>query len=59
MPVRTEAVPVERVRLVTEERVEQQTVTGRVRKERIDADLPDGKKARMQGKEIRGEGRRR
>ncbi|MFJ1791224.1 DUF2382 domain-containing protein [Kitasatospora griseola] len=39
--VRTEAVPVERVRLVTEERVEQQTVTGEVRKERIEADLPD------------------
>ncbi|MEU3563110.1 PRC and DUF2382 domain-containing protein [Kitasatospora sp. NPDC006786] len=50
--VRTEAVPVERVRLVTEERVEEQTVTGRVRKERIEADLPDGGTARTQGKEI-------
>ncbi|MFE4515370.1 PRC and DUF2382 domain-containing protein [Kitasatospora sp. NPDC056783] len=57
--VRTEAVPVERVRLVTEERVEQQTVTGRVRKERIEADLPDGKAGQPYGKDIRGpEGRR-
>ncbi|MFE4976333.1 PRC and DUF2382 domain-containing protein [Kitasatospora sp. NPDC056651] len=56
--VRTEAVPVERVRLVTEERVEQQTVTGRLRKERIEADLPDGKAGQSRGKEIRGtEGR--
>ncbi|MFD7732338.1 DUF2382 domain-containing protein [Kitasatospora phosalacinea] len=39
--VRTEAVPVERVRLVTEEHVEQRTVTGEVRKERIEAELPD------------------
>ncbi|MFJ6770581.1 PRC and DUF2382 domain-containing protein [Kitasatospora sp. NPDC091257] len=52
--VRTETVPVERVRLVTEERVEEQTVTGRVRKERIEADLPDGGTARTQGKEIQG-----
>ncbi|WP_369183410.1 PRC and DUF2382 domain-containing protein [Streptomyces sp. Y1] len=48
--VRTEAVPVERVRLVTEERVEQQTVTGQVRKERIEADLPGGKEG-IRGKE--------
>ncbi|MGX4733547.1 DUF2382 domain-containing protein [Kitasatospora griseola] len=44
--VRTEAVPVERVRLVTEEHVEQQTVTGELRKERIEADLPDADAAR-------------
>ncbi|WP_316526842.1 PRC and DUF2382 domain-containing protein [Kitasatospora brasiliensis] len=57
--VRTEAVPVERVRLVTEERVEEQTVTGRLRKERIEAELPDGKTGQLRGKEFRGtEGRR-
>ncbi|MFI8086343.1 PRC and DUF2382 domain-containing protein [Kitasatospora sp. NPDC086009] len=39
--VRTEAVPVERVRLTTEELVEQETVTGTVRKERIEAELPE------------------
>ncbi|MFD8477969.1 PRC and DUF2382 domain-containing protein [Kitasatospora sp. NPDC059673] len=44
--VHTEAVPVERVRLVTEEHVEQRTVTGEVRKERIEAELPDGTAAR-------------
>lgn len=68
--VRTEAVPVERVRLVTEERVEQETVSGRVRKERIEADLPDGKEqirsgdlrskdihgTELQGKGLQGKG---
>ncbi|MFJ5228439.1 DUF2382 domain-containing protein [Kitasatospora sp. NPDC088391] len=39
--VSTEAVPVERVRLVTDEQVEERTVTGEVRKERIEAELPD------------------
>ncbi len=39
--VHTEAVPVERVRLTTEEHVEQETVTGKVRKEQIEADLPE------------------
>ncbi|WP_229070291.1 DUF2382 domain-containing protein [Actinoplanes sp. DH11] len=39
--VDTEAVPVERVRLGTETVTEQQTVGGEVRKERIEADLPD------------------
>ncbi|AZM57083.1 photosystem reaction center subunit H [Streptomyces sp. WAC 01529] len=39
--VETEAVPVERVRLNTEERVEEETVRGQVRKERIEADTPD------------------
>ncbi|WP_188300863.1 YsnF/AvaK domain-containing protein, partial [Streptomyces sp. CBMA156] len=62
--VRTEAVPVERVRLVTEERVEERTVTGQVRKERIEAELPDGKTAgpiagHAQGTEILGKDRRR
>lgn len=37
----TETVPVERVRLNTDEYVEEETVRGEVRKERIDADLPD------------------
>ncbi|MBW5423142.1 DUF2382 domain-containing protein [Streptomyces sp. BG9H] len=39
--VETEAVPVERVRLNTEERVEEETVRGQVRKERIEADTSD------------------
>ncbi len=39
--VETEAVPVERVRLNTEEHVEEETVRGKVRKERIEADTPD------------------
>ncbi len=36
--VQTEAVPVERVRLGTEQVTEQQTVSGEVRKEEIDLD---------------------
>ncbi|MET9935644.1 MULTISPECIES: PRC and DUF2382 domain-containing protein [unclassified Streptomyces] len=39
--VQTEAVPVERVRLSTEEHVEEETVRGQVRKERIETDTPD------------------
>ncbi len=39
--VATEAVPVERVRLSTEEVVEEETVTGEVRKERIEAEGVD------------------
>ncbi|MFI2610675.1 PRC and DUF2382 domain-containing protein [Kitasatospora sp. NPDC018619] len=57
--VRTEAVPVERVRLVTEERVEEQTVTGQVRKERIEAELPGAKAGQVQGKAVRGTDPRR
>lgn len=38
---RTETVPVERVRLNTDEHVEEETVKGDVRKEQIEADLPD------------------
>ncbi|MFJ9769647.1 PRC and DUF2382 domain-containing protein [Kitasatospora sp. NPDC101157] len=57
--VHTEAVPVERVRLVTEEHVEQQTVSGQIRKERIEADLPADTEQQMRGKGIRGEDRRR
>lgn len=44
--VETRAEPVERVRLTTEEHTEEETVTGRVRKERIEADLPDDKEER-------------
>ncbi|MCT2591604.1 PRC and DUF2382 domain-containing protein [Streptomyces sp. N2-109] len=36
--VETEVEPVERVRLTTDERTEEETVTGKVRKERIEAD---------------------
>ncbi|OEV03995.1 YsnF/AvaK domain-containing protein, partial [Streptomyces nanshensis] len=36
--VETEAVPVERIRLVTEEHVDQETVRGTVRKERIEVE---------------------
>ncbi|MEU6113660.1 PRC and DUF2382 domain-containing protein [Streptomyces sp. NPDC047117] len=39
--VETEAVPVERVRLTTEERTDEETVRGEVRKERIETDLPE------------------
>ncbi|MFG3509461.1 DUF2382 domain-containing protein [Streptomyces sp. NPDC047821] len=39
--VETETTPVERVRLRTEEVTDEQTVRGQVRKERIEADLPD------------------
>ncbi|MFD3503306.1 YsnF/AvaK domain-containing protein [Streptomyces sp. NPDC058678] len=39
--VQTEAVPVERVRLSTEERTEEETVHGEVRKERIETDRTD------------------
>ncbi|GAA3737048.1 PRC and DUF2382 domain-containing protein [Streptomyces tremellae] len=48
--MRTE--PVERVRLTTEEKVEQQTVKGTVRKERIEAETTteDGKKGHIPGR---------
>ncbi|MFD4576221.1 photosystem reaction center subunit H, partial [Streptomyces sp. NPDC058425] len=36
--VETETVPVERVRLATEEHVEEETVRGEVRKERIETE---------------------
>ncbi|MER7110005.1 PRC and DUF2382 domain-containing protein [Streptomyces sp. NPDC000229] len=39
--VETRATPVERVRLSTEEVADEETVRGQVRKERIEADLPD------------------
>ncbi|WP_052866060.1 DUF2382 domain-containing protein [Streptomyces niger] len=39
--VETETVPVERVRLTTEERTDEETVRGEVRKEEIETDLPE------------------
>ncbi|MEU4620948.1 PRC and DUF2382 domain-containing protein [Actinoplanes sp. NPDC023801] len=42
--VQTETVPVERVRLATETVTEQETVSGTVREEHIEADLPDGRR---------------
>nr|WP_189930983.1 PRC and DUF2382 domain-containing protein [Streptomyces sulfonofaciens] len=39
--IETETVPVERVRLDVEEKTEQETVRGEVRKERIDVELPE------------------
>lgn len=46
--VETEAEPVERVRLTTEERTEEETVTGKVRKEKIEADVSDEDDKRQQ-----------
>ncbi|MFI6808053.1 DUF2382 domain-containing protein [Streptomyces luteogriseus] len=42
--VETKAEPVERVRLTTDERTEEETVTGEVRKERIEADETEDKR---------------
>ncbi|HSA53071.1 MAG TPA: PRC and DUF2382 domain-containing protein [Yinghuangia sp.] len=39
--IETRAEPVERIRLTTEEHVDQETVRGTVRKERIEAELPE------------------
>ncbi|MGC0337851.1 DUF2382 domain-containing protein [Streptomyces sp. SLBN-8D4] len=39
--VETTTEPVERVRLTTDERTEEETITGQVRKEKIEADQPD------------------
>ncbi len=37
----TQTEPVERVRLTTDERTDEETVTAEVRKEQVEADLPD------------------
>jgi stress response protein YsnF len=42
--VETKAEPVERVRLTTDERTEEETVTGEVRKEQIEAETPEDKR---------------
>jgi stress response protein YsnF len=44
--VETKAEPVERVRLTTDERTEEETVTGEVRKEKIEAETPEDKRQR-------------
>ncbi|MFF9869559.1 DUF2382 domain-containing protein [Streptomyces sp. NPDC013953] len=44
--VETEAVPQERVRLNTREVTDEETVRGRIRKERMEADLPDDEESR-------------
>ncbi|MEU2427036.1 YsnF/AvaK domain-containing protein [Streptomyces sp. NPDC007851] len=41
--VETEAGPVERVRLTTDERTAEETVTGEFRKEKIETDVPEDK----------------
>ncbi|CAL9348717.1 hypothetical protein SUDANB32_00419 [Streptomyces sp. enrichment culture] len=65
--VSTEAVPVERVRMTTEEKVTNETVRGRVRKERIEAETEmtdeSGRKDRGdtpgRGRDVPGRGRER
>uniref|UniRef100_UPI000E3C1C16 YsnF/AvaK domain-containing protein n=1 Tax=Streptomyces triticisoli TaxID=2182797 RepID=UPI000E3C1C16 len=58
--VETETVPVERVRLTTEERTEQETVRGKVRKERIEGEAEGVDEIEDRGRgEGRGEGRGR
>ncbi|MGA5880181.1 DUF2382 domain-containing protein [Streptomyces cellulosae] len=65
--VSTEAVPVERVRMTTEEKVTNETVRGRVRKERIEAETEmtdeSGRKDRGdtpgRGRDMPGRGRER
>lgn len=47
--VETRAEPVERVRLTTDEYIEEETVTGQVRKEQIEADIPEGGERRHRG----------
>ncbi|MFJ7103426.1 DUF2382 domain-containing protein [Streptomyces albogriseolus] len=65
--VTTEAVPVERVRMTTEEKVSNETVRGRVRKERIEAETEttdeSGRRGRAdtpgRGRDVPGRGRER
>jgi uncharacterized protein (TIGR02271 family) len=56
--VETRVEPVERVRLTTEEHTRQETVKGRVRKERIEAEMPDERteRASREKHERRGPG---
>jgi stress response protein YsnF len=54
----TEAVPVERVRMVPEEHVEQETVRGRVRKERIEAEIPEEAREKRGDRDMGDEPRR-
>ncbi|GAA3274347.1 PRC and DUF2382 domain-containing protein [Streptomyces labedae] len=55
--VTTEAVPVERVRMTTEETVTNETVRGRVRKERIEAETEMTDESGRKGRDVPGRGR--
>ncbi|MFZ4186467.1 DUF2382 domain-containing protein [Streptomyces pseudogriseolus] len=55
--VTTEAVPVERVRMTTEETVTNETVRGRVRKERIEAETEMTDEDGRRGRDAQGRGR--
>ncbi len=59
--VRTETVPVERVRMTTEEKATQETVRGRVRKERIEAETEMIEDTGRPGRDVpkKGEGPRK
>ncbi|MGC0379194.1 DUF2382 domain-containing protein [Streptomyces sp. SAI-229] len=52
--VETEAVPVERVRMTTEEKTADETVRGRVRKERIEAETEMNEESGRRGRDIPG-----
>ncbi|MEU3103800.1 PRC and DUF2382 domain-containing protein [Streptomyces griseoflavus] len=55
--VTTETVPVERVRMTTEEKSEETTVRGRVRKERIEAETEMDEDSGRRGRDVPGKGR--
>ncbi|MYS32343.1 DUF2382 domain-containing protein [Streptomyces sp. SID7804] len=54
--VETEAVPVERVRLTTEEKTTDEVVRGRVRKERIEAETDMTDETKQRGRDVPGRG---
>lgn len=56
--VKTETVPVERVRMTTEEASEDETVRGQVRKERIEAETELDENNGRRGRDVPGKGRR-
>ncbi|MFF9486230.1 DUF2382 domain-containing protein [Streptomyces sp. NPDC014676] len=55
--VETEAVPVERVRMTTEEKTADETVRGRVRKERIEAETEMDEESGRRGRDVPKRGR--
>ncbi|MFC8371109.1 DUF2382 domain-containing protein [Streptomyces sp. NPDC057239] len=55
--VETEAVPVERVRMTTEEKTADETVRGQVRKERIEAETEMDEKSGRRGRDVPKRGR--
>ncbi|KOT40676.1 photosystem reaction center subunit H [Streptomyces caelestis] len=55
--VETEAVPVERVRMTTEEKTADETVRGQVRKERIEAETELDEESGRRGRDAPGRGR--